>query len=279
MKRRVLVAQPSPTLQMLIRLTLSAEDLVVECVGDGRAAVRGAREDAPALLIVDSALPGIDGVGVAEVLHADGGGRGAPILLVVPDYERPDPARLAEIGIVDVLARPFEQHDLLARVRAILGPAPRPAGETPGLPRPDAASSVMHQPAATPATAPTSGGASPATQKASTNVDAADLEAMVARAVDARLEALVGPALSDALDEALSRVVPHAVARMQNELGRRSEAALQAAADETVRGLFEKRAREMLTGLIEPIAWKVVPELAEDLIREEIRRLTEVEEP
>lgn len=279
MKRRVLVAQPSPTLQMLIRLTLSAEDLVVECVGDGRAAVRGAREDAPALIIVDSALPGIDGVGVAEVLHADGGGRGAPILLVVPDYERPDPARLAEIGIVDVLARPFEQHDLLARVRAILGPAPRPTDETRGLPRADAASQIMHPPeilaTPAPATAVTpTGGARPAA-----TVDAAELEAMVARAVDARLEALVGPALSEALDEALSRVVPHAVARMQNELGRRSEAALQAAADETVRGLFEKRARDMLAGLIEPIAWKVVPELAEDLIREEIRRLTEVEEP
>lgn len=279
MKRRVLVAQPSPTLQMLIRLTLSAEDLVVECVGDGRAAVRGAREDRPALIIVDSALPGIDGVGVAEVLHADGGGRGAPVLLVVPDYERPDPARLAEVGIVDVLARPFEQHDLLARVRAILGPAPRPAGEAQGLPRADAASSMMRPPAIAAATTPATGETPPAAPHGTAAVDAAELEAMVARAVDARLEALVGPALSEALDEALSRVVPHAVARMQNELGRRSEAALQAAADETVRGLFDKRARDMLAGLIEPIAWKVVPELAEDLIREEIRRLTEVEEP
>ncbi|MCB9786851.1 MAG: response regulator [Deltaproteobacteria bacterium] len=268
--RRVLVAQPSPTLQMLIRLTLSADDLLVECVGDGRAAVRAAREEVPALLIVDSALPGIDGMGVAEVLHADGGGRGAPVLLLVPDYERPDPARLAEIGIVDVLARPFEQHELLARVRAIIGRPPARDDDAAALPArapaPAAAATLQApQPSAAPA--------------AATAPDAAELDALIARAVDARLEALVGPALSEALDEALSRVVPHAVARMQNELGRRTEAALQAAADEVVRGLLEKRARELLVPLIEPIAWKVVPELAEDLIREEIRRLTEVEDP
>jgi CheY-like chemotaxis protein len=275
MKRRVLVAQPSPTLQMLIRLTLSADDLLVECVGDGRAAVRSAREEAPALLIVDAALPGIDGVGVAEVLFADGGGRGAPVLLIVPDYERPDAARLAEVGVVDVLARPFEQHDLLARVRAILGPPPALPAVSATPPSPAAVS-----PHGTPpAPVAQRSGAPAAAASLDEAAIAEHLEALVARAVDARLEALVGPALSDALDEALSRVVPHAVARMHNELGRRTEAALQAAADETVRGLLDKRARELLIGLIEPIAWKVVPELAEDIIREEIRRLTEAEEP
>jgi CheY-like chemotaxis protein len=275
MKRRVLVAQPSPTLQMLIRLTLSADDLLVECVGDGRAAVRSAREEAPALLIVDAALPGIDGVGVAEVLFADGGGRGAPVLLIVPDYERPDAARLAEVGVVDVLARPFEQHDLLARVRAILGPPPAQPAVSATPPSPAAVS-----PHGTPpAPVAQRSGAPAAAASLDEAAIAEHLEALVARAVDARLEALVGPALSDALDEALSRVVPHAVARMHNELGRRAEAALQAAADETVRGLLDKRARELLIGLIEPIAWKVVPELAEDIIREEIRRLTEAEEP
>lgn len=275
MKRRVLVAQPSPTLQMLIRLTLSADDLLVECVGDGRAAVRSAREEAPALLIVDAALPGIDGVGVAEVLFADGGGRGAPVLLIVPDYERPDAARLAEVGVVDVLARPFEQHDLLARVRAILGPPPAQPAVSATPPSPAAVS-----PHGTPPAPVAQRSGAPAAAAGLDEAAIAEhLEALVARAVDARLEALVGPALSDALDEALSRVVPHAVARMHNELGRRTEAALQAAADETVRGLLDKRARELLIGLIEPIAWKVVPELAEDIIREEIRRLTEAEEP
>ena len=136
---RVLVAQASHTLQLLIRVTLNAERLDVSCIADGREALAEARREPPTLVIADADLPGIDGYALAEKLGQDPATAAVPVLLLVADWDGPDAERVSHAGIADVLPRPFEQHDLLARVRALLGSpsvedevnAARPAPSSP----------------------------------------------------------------------------------------------------------------------------------------------------
>lgn len=228
MTQRILVAEPSRTLATLVRLTLAGDGVSLEFTTDGRAALEAARRLRPTLVIADAGLPGLDGYDLTEALRAEPSLAGVPVLLTVPDYEHPDAARMARVGVTDVLTKPFERHALLERVRALLADgAPEPAPARAAAPRP-----ASSQPA------------SPA--------PAGNLEAMVASMVNDRLAALVAERLPALVEEAL-----------RQQLGPRIDEVL----DRDVPKLVASRA--------ETVIWKVVPEMAEDLIREELARLTE----
>ena len=239
-------------------MTLSAEHLKVKCVSDGRDALAEAQARPPRLLIADAELPGMDGYALAEALGAGARGTSIPVLLLVADWDGPDAERVAHCGIADVLPKPFEQHDLLERVRALLGTDEKSAPEAESPPPEDL-------PPATPNTPllPPSG----------------ELQDLVAR----ELQALVLPRVEAMIERAVKEALLALMSDPAKELGDRVEAALQAAAQEETRRTLDTRAAELLgptlRPLLEPIVWKVVPELAEDMLREEIRRLTEEEEP
>ena len=81
------------------------------------------------------------------------------------------------------------------------------------------------------------------------------------------LEALSGDSLADAVDAAVARATAELGPRLDAMLAERLEQAL----DSEVRKLVKSKA--------ESIVWKAVGELAEDLIREEITRLTQGDSP
>lgn len=263
MSERVLVAQASHTLQLLIRMTLSAERLDVTCMADGRDALADAQRLAPRLVIADSELPGLDGYSLAEQLGQDPSTAEVPVLLLVADWDGPDADRVAHAGIADVLPKPFEQHDLLERVRALLGQ------ETPQ----EASEAHVAQSAAVTSAPPLS------PLPSLTGPSPAELQELVAR----ELQALVLPRVEAMIEGAVKDAVTALFTDPSKELGDKVGAALQAAAEEETRRTLDSRAAELLgptlKPLLEPIVWKVVPELAEDMLREEIRRLTEEENP
>lgn len=262
MKPRVLVAERSPTLQRLITVTLGEEEVTSACFGDGAAALQDLRRNLPGLLIVDASLSGVDGYELAAVLRGLDGGTHVPILLVLNDHESPDLERMTQLGIHDVLSKPFEQHDLRERVRGLLGLQGLGSGE-------------LDEPSPQPQT--------PADRLEPTG-DA--LDRAVAQAVEQRIHeaverALVGvlgaladSSLREAVDRAIAEALPGVLAESTFDLGQEARVALQAAAKATVEAQFEDGGREVLSSLVEPIAWKVVPELAEQHIEDEIRRLT-----
>lgn len=255
---RVLVGQASHTLQLLIRMTLSPEHLEVTCMGDGRDVLADAQRLPPHLVIADSDLPGLDGYSLAEQLGQNPSTAAVPVLLLVADWDGPDVDRVAHAGIADVLPKPFEQHDLLERVRALLGrdATPSPPATSESAPRP----TLQPLPVA----------AQPS---------ASEFQEMVAR----ELQALVLPRVEAMIEGAVRDAVTALFTDPSKELGDRVAAALQAAAQDETRRTLDTRAAELLgptlTPLLEPIVWKVVPELAEDMLREEIRRLTEEDNP
>lgn len=265
MKPRVLVAERSPTLQRLITVTLGAEEVVSACFGDGGAALQDLRATVPDLLIVDASLPGVDGYELAAVLRGLDGGKSVPILLVLSDHESPDLERMTQLGIHDVLSKPFEQHDLRERVRGLLGlrAAGRSEPHESGPERVERASG------------------SPAVELSG---DA--LEQAVRAAVETRIHEVVQGALVDvlgaiaeaplrqAIDRAIADALPGVLAESTFDLGQEARVALQAAARAAIEERFEDGGRELIGSLVEPIAWKVVPELAEQHIEDEIRRLT-----
>jgi len=114
---RILVVEDEPQLRNLIRLYLEREGHRVTDAGDGPSALRAYEADGADLVVLDLMLPGMQGETVLEALRDAGD---VPVLIT--SAKRSDAERIAGLraGADDYLAKPFNPHELTARVAAIL---------------------------------------------------------------------------------------------------------------------------------------------------------------
>jgi DNA-binding response OmpR family regulator len=114
---RILVVEDEPRLRELLRLYLEREGHRVTDVGDGTAALAAFDADGADLVILDLMLPGMQGEAVLEAMREAGD---VPVLIT--SAKRSDAERIAglRLGADDYLGKPFNPHELTARVAAIL---------------------------------------------------------------------------------------------------------------------------------------------------------------
>lgn len=117
MSARILVVEDEPRLRELLRLYLEREGHQVTDVGDGSAALAAFDAHGADLVILDLMLPGMQGETVLEALREAGD---VPVLIT--SAKRSDAERIAglRLGADDYLGKPFNPHELTARVAAIL---------------------------------------------------------------------------------------------------------------------------------------------------------------
>ena len=115
---RILVVEDNDTLAYGLRNNLEIDGYAVEVVGDGRegyARIVGTRPD---LVILDLALPGLDGFRVLREARKAGFDR--PILVLTARGEETDKVRGLKLGADDYVTKPFGVLELLARIEALL---------------------------------------------------------------------------------------------------------------------------------------------------------------
>jgi len=101
-----------------LRRGLSLEGFAVREAGDGLAALREVAAQLPAVMVLDLAMPGLDGVEVLRRLRAEG--RSLPICILSARDEIDDRVAGLEAGADDYLVKPFALRELVARVNALL---------------------------------------------------------------------------------------------------------------------------------------------------------------
>ena len=114
--RILVVDDDRAVLRMLVR-TLRAEGHEVEAAPDGGAALAAVERRAPDAVVLDVAMPGLDGLAVCRRLRA--GGLTAPVLLLTARDAVADRVAGLEAGADDYLVKPFAVEELLARLAAI----------------------------------------------------------------------------------------------------------------------------------------------------------------
>jgi DNA-binding response OmpR family regulator len=85
---------------------------------NGDDALRRVRADAPDLVVLDVLLPGMDGRAVLRQVRLER--REVPIILLTQVGESSERAMALEEGADDYLNKPFDPHELVARIRAVL---------------------------------------------------------------------------------------------------------------------------------------------------------------
>jgi len=122
----ILLVDDEPNILQLARMYMERDGYQVESVGDGLAALEAVHRLNPALVILDLMLPGMDGLEVCRRLRAEN--HPTAILMLTARDEAIDKVLGLEIGADDYLTKPFNPHELTARVKAILRLAERAAG-------------------------------------------------------------------------------------------------------------------------------------------------------
>ena len=112
----LVVDDDGPILRMLER-TLRAEGYAVTAAGGGGEALAAVERSVPDLVILDVAMPGLDGLSVCRRLR--GKGLALPILLLTARDAVEDRVAGLDAGADDYLVKPFAAEELLARVRAL----------------------------------------------------------------------------------------------------------------------------------------------------------------
>jgi CheY-like chemotaxis protein len=124
MPHTLLLADDSVTIQRVIELTFTDENVRVIAVGDGRQAIDRIAADPPDIVLADVGMPGCDGFEVAAFVKGRADLAHIPVLLLTGAFEPVDEARVVAVRADGVLAKPFEPQELIARVNELLAVAP-----------------------------------------------------------------------------------------------------------------------------------------------------------
>jgi CheY-like chemotaxis protein len=309
--RTLFVVDDSATMRKVFELTFAGEDVTVITHDGAEGVVARAREVRPHAAIVDVALGGAVGYDVVRSLRADAGLATVPIYLLYSDHSPLDEAAARACGAAGALAKPFDTQAMIDRVRQAFSmtagapaPAASPVGNLTqpfGSPAAAAAAAALRaappaataptapapRPAAAPAVPPASPaargpvvpparpGAPPSAARAPATPTGREAELSLDDLATARAPA-PAPRPIAAAPVAVPRVLqPHAPEPSPPELSRQVAHEIHAKVSHL--GLTQAQV-EAVTALtkevVERVVWEVVPQLAETLIREEIKRLT-----
>lgn len=117
---RILVVDDEPDIIALVAYHLVKHGYRVSTASDGNEAVRAAKQEQPALIILDLMLPGKSGYDVLEELRGAPATKDTAVLMLTARKEEEDRIRGLALGADDYLTKPFSPQELVLRVGAIL---------------------------------------------------------------------------------------------------------------------------------------------------------------
>ena len=115
---RILIIEDNVDLAQGLANNLEIEGFAVDVVHDGAEGLARARTVTPALVILDLALPSLDGYRVLSSLRSDG--NDVPVLILTARSDETDKVRGFRYGADDYVTKPFGLLELLGRVYALL---------------------------------------------------------------------------------------------------------------------------------------------------------------
>jgi CheY-like chemotaxis protein len=236
MRRTILLADDSVTIRKIVELTFSDTDIRVCAVASGQEALDRLPDLKPDLVLADVVMPGPSGYELCRAIKSSD--RPVPVLLLAGTFEPFDAGQARECGSDGHVTKPFDSHQLVLRVEQLLArPEPQAIPAEPDAPAKDAELEAMFDDLATPGR-PADGEHDMRPRTLATDRLENEAAAMVGTST-VQTAATGTPTLSSADLDAIARLV--------------------------VERLSERVLRE--------IAWDVVPDLAEIIVRERIREL------
>ena len=120
MKKKLLLADDSVTIQKVVQITFSSDDYDLTVVDNGDIAYEKARSLRPDLILADVFMPGKNGYELCAAVKNDPSLATVPVLLLTGTFEPFDETKARSVGADRWIAKPFESQALIACVEELL---------------------------------------------------------------------------------------------------------------------------------------------------------------
>lgn len=114
--QRVLVVEDDDVSNRLLRRTLEKAGYAVDTTADGAEAVRAAESTKYAIILMDKAMPRMDGLAATRSIRRIGANRNTPIIAVSAHTTMRDQTACEQAGMNDFLAKPLTEDRLLEKI-------------------------------------------------------------------------------------------------------------------------------------------------------------------
>src|SRR5574344_659774 len=118
--KKILVIDDDTAINELIKVNLELTGYSVIQAYDGIEGFALAKQEVPALILLDVMMPDVDGFTVAQRVRQNEDLKNTPILMLTALSQLNDKVKGFDIGVDDYLVKPFEMDELKVRVRALL---------------------------------------------------------------------------------------------------------------------------------------------------------------
>jgi CheY-like chemotaxis protein len=118
--RRILVVDDQPSIRGILETALSDAGADVWCVSDGPTAITLLETANPELILLDLAMPGMNGWQVLEALSAQPRTAGIPVVLQTSAEDFPSFQRARRHGVAAFVNKPFRLAEVVETCRRIL---------------------------------------------------------------------------------------------------------------------------------------------------------------
>ena len=120
----VLVVEDDATFAGYLTTRLEQEGYAAAWEPDGIRALSHLRRERPDLLIIDLAIPAIDGLSLLRQLRDEDLLDLARVIVLTGRCSASDVEQATALGVADYVAKPFEEDTFLARVGTLMGRGP-----------------------------------------------------------------------------------------------------------------------------------------------------------
>ena len=116
MQGKILLADDSVTIQQVVSLILADTEYELVSVNDGDCAIEKIYEIKPDLVIVDVAMPGKNGYEVCKYVKNTPSLKHIPVLLMTGTFEPINEEEAKRAGVDDSIVKPFDSQELIDKV-------------------------------------------------------------------------------------------------------------------------------------------------------------------
>lgn len=117
---KILAVDDAPANLEILMEVLSTEDYLISTVTSGARALKLVNHHPPDLILLDIQMPGIDGFTTCEKLKANPETAAIPVIFMTALSDTDSKVKGFELGAIDYITKPFQEKELLARVRTHL---------------------------------------------------------------------------------------------------------------------------------------------------------------
>ena len=121
MAKTVLSVDDSASIRQMVKLTLTGAGYTVIQAGDGAEGLTKARESAVDLVVTDLNMPVMNGLGLIRELRKLPAYKGVPIIFLTTESDAAMKQEAKVAGATGWITKPFQQEQLVAVVRKVLG--------------------------------------------------------------------------------------------------------------------------------------------------------------